>query len=536
MAFFVHAISPLECRHGMMNGKRRESVVFIEQEFHLWKMTYDLVLNKGFQVLHMNTQAGEVWLEKQYKRKNHVVRMKHKQINWRSEWKRDLEITLTQLNQNKQLFRGAKVVFHSIYISEHPPVDDWEDVSEITSSFKTTTELYYLHDENKREGTAKFYDHLGLTPMEETGDRDADQKEAAIPQLQRQIVAHHERKKQEVQELFGNGKPFVTYLLLAVNVALFLLLEWAGGSTNVETLIEYGAKFNPAIMEGEWWRLVTSMFLHIGLIHLMMNMLALYYIGTAVERIYGSWRYIIIYLLAGVFGSVASFMLNPQVSAGASGAIFGLFGALLYFGVWNRRLFFQTMGWNLLFIIGLNIAFGLFVPQIDNGAHMGGLIGGFIAAAISQLPKQKRPGLRTVSVLVFAAALGAMVLLGWNGTFNGGQVFSEVQKTQELNEQGEFQEVIDRTTDALEAPDLYEAELLFNRSYAYFQEGETALAEKDLNKVVDLAPEMAEAHYNLALLYEEQGDIEKAASHAREAAHLVPGNEDFHRFYQELNQ
>lgn len=202
--------------------------MFIEQEFHLWKMTYDLVLNKGFQVLHMNTQAGEVWLEKQYKRKNHVVRMKHKQINWRSEWKRDLEITLTQLNQNKQLFRGAKVVFHSIYISEHPPVDDWEDVSEITSSFKTTTELYYLHDENKREGTAKFYDQLGLTPMEETGDWDADQKEAAIPQLQRQIVAHHERKKQEVQELFGNGKPFVTYLLLAVNVALFLLLEWAG--------------------------------------------------------------------------------------------------------------------------------------------------------------------------------------------------------------------------------------------------------------------------------------------------------------------
>lgn len=92
----------------------------------------------------------------------------------------------------------------------------------------------------------------------------------------------------------------MTYILLAVNILLFMFVESQGSTTSVSTLIEFGAKYNPAIMEGEWWRIGSSMFLHIGLLHLLMNMLALYYIGIAVERIYGTWRFSVIYLLAGI--------------------------------------------------------------------------------------------------------------------------------------------------------------------------------------------------------------------------------------------
>nr|WP_054752968.1 rhomboid family intramembrane serine protease [Piscibacillus salipiscarius] len=93
-----------------------------------------------------------------------------------------------------------------------------------------------------------------------------------------------------------------------------------------------GLKFNPFIAQGEYWRIITSMFLHIGLIHLLMNMIALYYLGEVTEKIYGTKRFLVIYFIAGIFGSIASFATNDSVSAGASGAIFGLFGALLFLG------------------------------------------------------------------------------------------------------------------------------------------------------------------------------------------------------------
>lgn len=172
---------------------------------------------------------------------------------------------------------------------------------------------------------------------------------------------------------------------------------------DIETLIHYGAKYNPAIVAGEWWRIISSMFLHIGALHLFMNMLAVYYLGTAVERIYGSGRFIIIYFLAGIIGSLTSFAFNTHVSAGASGALFGLFGALLYFGVIYKNLFYQTMGKSVIFILLINLAFGFLVPQIDMGAHLGGLIGGFVAAAITSLPEQltKKRLYKMVGIITF---------------------------------------------------------------------------------------------------------------------------------------
>src|SRR5690606_2824550 len=133
-------------------------------------------------------------------------------------------------------------------------------------------------------------------------------------------------------------------------------------------------KFNPLILEGEWWRFITPIFIHIGFLHLMMNTLALFYISGIVERIFGSIRFFIIYILAGISGTVASFIFNTHISAGASGAIFGCFGALLYFGYRHPNLFFRTMGVNVFFILGLNLAFGFTVSGVDNAGHIGGLI------------------------------------------------------------------------------------------------------------------------------------------------------------------
>src|SRR5690625_3009511 len=109
------------------------------------------------------------------------------------------------------------------------------------------------------------------------------------------------------------------------------------------------------------------MFLYIGFLHLFMKLLAIYYLGTTVEKIYGSVRFILIYFLAGIGGGLTSFAFSMSVSAGASGAIFGLFGALLFFGVIHKKIFFQTMGRGIITIVVLNIIFGFTVSQIDIG-------------------------------------------------------------------------------------------------------------------------------------------------------------------------
>jgi membrane associated rhomboid family serine protease len=178
------------------------------------------------------------------------------------------------------------------------------------------------------------------------------------------------------------SKPFFTYILLAAIVIIWILMSLAGGSTNTQVLIRFGANYGPLILQGEVWRLFTSMFLHIGLTHLAFNAYALYVFGLEMERLYGPDRFIVIYILSGLFGSLASFASRgPNVlSAGASGAIFGIIGMNLAYFFLHRESFGQfgrQRVMNTLFIIGLNLFFGFTVPGIDNLAHAGGLIAGF---------------------------------------------------------------------------------------------------------------------------------------------------------------
>ncbi len=177
------------------------------------------------------------------------------------------------------------------------------------------------------------------------------------------------------------AQPRATYVILALLILVFLAMTAAGGSEDVRVLILFGANVNILIAQGQVWRLFTSMFLHIGPVHLLFNGYALYLFGIQVERVYGASRFLAIYLLAGLYGSLASFAFGTSLSAGASGAIFGLLGALLAFfrrhretfGTWGRQ---QLL--NLLVVAGINMVIGLTVPGIDILAHLGGLVSGAV--------------------------------------------------------------------------------------------------------------------------------------------------------------
>lgn len=189
-----------------------------------------------------------------------------------------------------------------------------------------------------------------------------------------------------VREIQQRRIPF-TYVFMGLNFLVFAAMGIAGETTNPSTLLAFGAKSNAAIDSGEFWRFLTPVFIHIGILHLAFNSYALWIVGQQVERLYGSARFVTLYILMGMAGAGGSYLFNPDsLSAGASGAIFGLFGVLLMFGIRNRRrvpaFLRRAIGAGILPIILLNLAIGFAIPAIDNAAHVSGLLSGMALATL----------------------------------------------------------------------------------------------------------------------------------------------------------
>jgi len=221
------------------------------------------------------------------------------------------------------------------------------------------------------------------------------------------VVADEQARAERrfARALFARATP-VTYALLAVNIGVFVLMAMVSrGSDDPAALIAFGAKTNELLRSGEWFRLVTPIFIHAGLLHLALNSYALWVVGPQVEKLYGSARFLLIYLLAGVGGVAGSYfgqMLMDRsldaVSVGASGAIFGLFGVLAVFGFRYRRelppVIRRALTAGVLPVIVINLFIGFSIPFIDNSAHIGGLITG---AALTLIIPYIAPGQEKVS-------------------------------------------------------------------------------------------------------------------------------------------
>ncbi len=216
----------------------------------------------------------------------------------------------------------------------------------------------------------------------------------------------------------------VTVALLATNVLIFVAMLVQGASlwhTSTEIPLAWGANFGPATQDGQWWRLVSAMFLHFGLLHLVLNMWALWDVGRLLEQVFGRWRFLLLYLGCGVIGNLLSLVMqgNRAVSGGASGAIFGLYGALVLF-LWRERAqvdrgeFRWMFGAATIFIM-FALVMGQIVTGIDNSAHIGGLISGaLLGVALSRpwtwnSPRNRK--LRFVALGLVALAVAAMLSL-----------------------------------------------------------------------------------------------------------------------------
>ena len=190
------------------------------------------------------------------------------------------------------------------------------------------------------------------------------------------INKHNKKDATRLEKVFKAKVPYVTYFLLAVN-AIFFFVPLLLGEYNevIELLCVHG----PSVRAGQYYRLLTGIFVHAGLLHLLCNCYSLYIIGSQIESFLGKAKYAVIYMFSGLCGSLLSITLSGNVaSVGASGAIFGLMGALLYFGYHYRVYLGNVVKSQIVPLILVNLGFGFLAQGIDNAAHIGGLVGGAI--------------------------------------------------------------------------------------------------------------------------------------------------------------
>ncbi len=238
------------------------------------------------------------------------------------------------------------------------------------------------------------------------------------------IVAEQEaaRANRFINAVFSRSNPF-TMIFIGINLGIFAL-EWlAGGmstmSADIMVLRAMGAKDNMLINTGhEYWRFITSTFLHIGFLHLLFNNYALLIIGQEIERIYGSARFVVLYIVTGLVSSMASYYFNPEAtSAGASGSIFGLFGVMATFAFKYRKelpeFLSKDIKRRIIPVIIINLAFGFIVRIVDNAAHIGGLLSGIALAFIipyKRPDERETAGVwRALQIICLAATLISFV-------------------------------------------------------------------------------------------------------------------------------
>jgi rhomboid protease GluP len=269
--------------------------------------------------------------------------------------------------------------------------------------------------------------------------------------------------------------------------------------------------------------------------HLAMNTLALYYLGIAVERMYGHVRFLFIYLFAGTTGFIASFLVSSTLSAGASGAIFGLLGALLYFSTINPKAFFQTMGINVIFVLVINLAFGFTATGIDNAGHLGGLAGGFLAAGIVYLPKMKKPFLQLLFLTISTIIVWSSLAYGFSASMKVKDESTNLMIAEDYIKNHQYDQAYRTLKSVEKRSEDPSAQVYFLLSYSEIKKGMLTDAKTHLLKAIKLEPKFHEAYYNLALISIEENNYKLAKRYAEKASQLKQDQKSYEHLVIEIN-
>ena len=294
-------------------------------------------------------------------------------------------------------------------------------------------------------------------------------------------------------------RPVATFVILGVNAGVFLLMLYAGAFRNQDLLLDFGASYGPYLRRGEYWRLVMPMFLHLGWLHLLVNSYALYILGPFLERLYGYGRFALLYVATGIGSSLLTMSVTQNISAGASGAIFGVSGVMLVTGYLHREVipphWGRIFGKGILPFIVLNLVFGASIKNIDNWGHLGGLLSGMLLAFFIPPPGHDQPpgssdAPPSQAIVVVPVAVVALAMLA---TVNNYRLSLAVDR-------------------------------LLAESVRLRAAHQNDRALERLQEAQRRAPRDERPHEQLASLYLEERDFDRAIQECGEAIRLNPGS------------
>lgn len=374
-----------------------EDIVFKSDDLVVMSLINYFITEKNYNPMIIHGLNDEIWLEnlnEDYK----IVRIVSHHIHNKEQLDFDKFKLSRIVKQVKKKTLSFKVKVLSIYT-------DLED-----DKILSNDDIYINKEEdiNNPKLTNVFPNIVEKTKVDENG------LEYFI-KVTDNINQKNESKSKIAEKIFSFKKPIVTCSLIFICILVFILMYVLGnGSTDNYTLLVFGANVDTLTKNGDYYRLFTSMFLHIGILHLLCNMYSLYIIGKEVENVFGKVKYLIIYLLSGIAGSILSLAFNHNtICAGASGAIFGLLGALLYFGYYYRTYLGATLTRSIIPVIVLNLIIGFTSSGIDNAAHIGGLVGGILIAMAVGVPDKSNNNNKINGIVLSLIYFGFIIYLSF---------------------------------------------------------------------------------------------------------------------------
>lgn len=378
----------------------KEQLTFRDKDMIVMKLLHYFITEKGYNPIILRGVENEIWLENMdgpYR----IVRIMTGYIHNNTQYETDIFKTKRILHQIKLKTLSFKIKTLSIFtdLSEYVELKKEDNIDCVIVKEET--------DIIDSKAIKDAFSDIDKKIAKEEPDIELFSK------ITSDLNNANKKRAKEAEALFKSNKPIITYILIGMNLLVFLLMYIFGaGSENIGTLLKFGALSKPhIIINNEYYRIFTSAFLHIGFLHLLFNMYALNAIGTQVENYFGRKKYLIIYFVSILISSLLSLVITPIgiISAGASGAIFGLFGALLYFGYNYRAYFGNVILRQLLPIIIINLLIGFMSQGINNAAHIGGLVGGFLVSYATGLKTKSSKSERTSGTIALIILIATLI-------------------------------------------------------------------------------------------------------------------------------
>ncbi len=359
-----------------------DQIIVTKNDELVMKLLHYFITEKGYNPIILHGAKDEIWLEN-LNEEYEIVRIVSNYIHNDEQLNTDLFRTKQIVKKIKRKTFSFKMNTLSLFVN----LGDSVNMNNISYSNIDCANLKSIKD---------IKNYTFITENYPTITNEINSKEKGM-ELFMKITEDINKKNIETsnkaEDVFSKKTPYITYILIFINILFYVLSIISNSFYNSMVL-------NPSkILNGEYYRLLSCIFMHGGIIHLLCNMYCLYVIGPQVESFFGKIKYIIIYLLSGIIGSLMSLSITNSISLGASGAIFGLLGSILYFGYHYRVYLSQAIKSQIIPIIVLNLFLGFILNGVDNAAHIGGLIGGVLVSMMAGV-KYKSSTMEKVNGLI----------------------------------------------------------------------------------------------------------------------------------------